>query len=87
MSLTEAKTRRFTVDEYYQLADLGLFRDQRVELIDGEIIEMAPQRDLHAAALGLTARALATVSGPTIGSDGNFRCTSGRGWSPSPMCP
>ena len=49
---------RFTYDQYYQLADLGFFRDQRVELIDGEILDMAPQKDLHTAAILLVQHAL-----------------------------
>ena len=28
-----------TPEEYYQLADLGIFQDQRVELIDGEMMQ------------------------------------------------
>src|SRR4051794_26169227 len=38
---------RWTYDEYYRMADAGFFRDQRVELIDGEIIEMPPQGEPH----------------------------------------
>ncbi len=35
--------RRFTVDEYYWMARVGILReDDRVELIDGEIVEMPP---------------------------------------------
>lgn len=35
--------RRFTVDEYYGMARAGILgEDDRVELIDGEIVEMAP---------------------------------------------
>jgi Uma2 family endonuclease len=35
--------RRFTVDEYYRMADVGiLHEDDRVELIDGEIVEITP---------------------------------------------
>jgi Uma2 family endonuclease len=35
--------RRFTVDEYYRMVPAGILRESdRVELIDGEIYEMAP---------------------------------------------
>ena len=39
----EYKRREFTVDDYHRMADAGIFaEDERVELIDGELIEMAP---------------------------------------------
>ena len=41
--------RRFTVDEYYWMARVGILRpSDRVELIDGEIIEMNPIGEPHA---------------------------------------
>ena len=40
---------RFSVAEYYRLGQAGLFpRDLRVELIEGDVIEMAPIGSLHA---------------------------------------
>ena len=40
--------RRFTVDEYFALAEAGILRkEERVELIDGEIIIMSPINDPH----------------------------------------
>jgi hypothetical protein len=45
------------------MADMGFFRDQRVELIDGEIVETARQRDPHAVAIGLAQRALQAAFG------------------------
>jgi Uma2 family endonuclease len=36
-------THRFSVEEYYRMAETGLLRpDARVELLDGEIIDMSP---------------------------------------------
>lgn len=41
--------RKFTVDEYYHMAEVGILRpDERVELIDGEIILMPPIGEPHA---------------------------------------
>lgn len=46
MSIITAK--RFTIDEYNRLAELGFFdEDDRVELIRGEIIPMAAKGTLH----------------------------------------
>ena len=43
-----ATRRKFTIDEYHKLVDLGLFTENdRIELIRGEIIEMAPKRTPH----------------------------------------
>lgn len=45
----EITRRRFTVEEYYRLLDVGILReDDRVELIEGEIIEMSPMKPRHA---------------------------------------
>ena len=46
----ELKTRRFTASEYHQMVEAGILtEDDRIELIDGEIIEMAPMGTRHLA--------------------------------------
>ncbi len=39
--------RRWTKEEYYRLGELGFFRGQRVELIEGELVVQSPQGPLH----------------------------------------
>ncbi len=63
MILVEPKKRRFTRDEYYKMAEMGLFDGQRVELIDGEVIQMAPQMERHVVAIAKVARALGRAIG------------------------
>jgi len=42
--------RHFTVDEFYRMAEIGIFtEDDRVELIEGDIIELDPVTPLHAS--------------------------------------
>lgn len=43
------RRHRLSVSDYYRMAEVGILRpDERVELIDGEIIDMAPPGSLHA---------------------------------------
>ena len=66
MNAAEPTVKRWTRDEYYKMYDAGLFQDRRVELIDGEIIEISPQRSFHAAALGLVERLLSKAFGTSF---------------------
>jgi Uma2 family endonuclease len=57
-SPTEPRERRFTRDEYYRMAEAGLFEGQRVQLIAGKILAMTPQKREHATAILLLQQAL-----------------------------
>jgi Uma2 family endonuclease len=60
------RRRRWTRDEYYRAAEVGILRpDERLELLDGEILERPrPQTPAHAAMQGIAARILERVFGP-----------------------
>jgi hypothetical protein len=50
--LSTIQTRRWTRLEYQKMGDAGVFLPgERVELIDGEILEVAPQKSRHATAV------------------------------------
>ena len=67
--------RRFTVAEYYAMADAGILSENdRVELLDGAIIVMPPIGDWHAARVNLFTnilpprlerRAIVSIQNPT----------------------
>jgi Uma2 family endonuclease len=52
--LMALRLRRWTREEYYRMIDAGILTTQdKVQLIEGEIVEMAPQYSPHATALTL----------------------------------
>ena len=53
----ELTPHRFTRDDYYRMAEAGVFEpDARVELLDGEIVEMSPIGPLHSGVLAILTR-------------------------------
>jgi len=61
--LAEPRKKRFTREEYDKMVEIGLLDGQHVELIDGEIIQIAPQLNRHAVTVALVDRALRRVVG------------------------
>ena len=58
------RRHRITVEEYHRMAEVGLLApDERVELIDGEIIDMAPIGTRHAAAVSRLLELLSSAVG------------------------
>lgn len=59
------RNRRFTADEYQRMGETGILSpDDRVELIDGEVLAMTPIGSRHAASVDRATRVFVThVSG------------------------
>ena len=63
-SALDLPVRRFTVAEYYAMAEAGILtEDDRVELIDGVIVEMAPVGSRHVGCVNLYTRWLSQLVG------------------------
>ncbi|MDB5296205.1 MAG: hypothetical protein JWO31_2188 [Phycisphaerales bacterium] len=45
--LVQGGPHRFTLDEYLRLSEAAFLDGRRTELIDGEILDMASQKDPH----------------------------------------
>lgn len=57
-------TRRFTVDDFYRMAKAGILtEDDRVELIEGQVVEMAPIGRQHASRVDRLNRLLQRLVG------------------------
>lgn len=56
-------TKHWSLAEYRQMADLGWFQGERVELIGGEVVVMNAQRFSHYAAIDKTIEALEVAFG------------------------
>ena len=58
----ETSKKLFTVDEYYRMAEVGIIGpEDRVELIDGEIIQMSPIGSRHLACVNRGTQILITA--------------------------
>lgn len=61
------RRHRITVEHYHRMAEAGLFaRDERVELINGEIIDMPPIGSRHAATAAQLADLLTAAVGDRV---------------------
>jgi Uma2 family endonuclease len=72
----EVTRKLFTVDEYYRMGEAGIFsEDARLELIEGEILEMSPVGNRHIGCVNratalfaarLATRAVVSVQNPIL---------------------
>lgn len=58
MSLAEVQVYRWTLDRYLDAAESGVLADEKVELINGEIVAMPAQKEPHALSVSRTTREL-----------------------------
>lgn len=59
--ISEPKPHLWSVEEYHRMTEMGFFDGQRVELIEGEVIEMSAMGRPHVIALRRTADLLEVV--------------------------
>ena len=61
---TEVAAKRFTVEQFQRMADAGVFdEDDRLELLDGEILQMNPVGRRHVATVNRLTRVFGRVVG------------------------
>lgn len=75
----------FTVDDYHRLAELGILdEDDRVELLDGQIVEMTPIGPEHAGCVDALTRLLSRLVGDTGVVRVQNPLVLGTRWEPQP---
>ena len=77
MKAAFAKKVRWSVKDYFRMAEAGLFDDRRVELIHGEVIEVPAQATPHRAAVTNGANLLLSAFRHRVygsSSRGHFDC-------------
>jgi Uma2 family endonuclease len=62
VTIDELRPHRFRVEDYYRMAELGLIGpDDRVELLEGVIVQMTPQKRPHARLTSALTRLLSKM--------------------------
>src|SRR3954470_22611737 len=81
---TGVRRRRWSKEEYYHLGELGFFRGQRVELIEGQLMVQSPQNPLHAATTDAVRAVLENLFGPGYLARCQFPLDLGQSTEPEP---
>ena len=48
LAISSEMRAKWTLEDYHQMVDAGVLDERRVELVAGEIVEMAPEGEVHA---------------------------------------
>jgi len=84
-SSESCETRKFTVEEYYLMAEVGILHpDERVELICGEIVLMAPIGNPHATGVRRIERVFGRTAGDAVTISGQNPVLVGEYSNPQP---
>ncbi len=78
------RPRRWTTAEYYALSDAGVFDDERVELLDGEIWTLPPQKTPHFYSVEAAAEVLLVAFGSGFTARKHGPITLENGTEPEP---
>jgi len=62
-AVTNPRIKRWNREEYYRLYEAGWFQGKRVQLIDGEILEMSPQSFEHSWSIHVVSQLLRNIFG------------------------
>ena len=63
MTIAEPTLKLWNRSDYYRMAEAGLLAHHRVELIEGQVMEMAPVGSVHATMVTVVADVLQRVAG------------------------
>ena len=66
MSTALRETKRWTRQQYHHAATTGVFENEKVELISGEILVMSPMDAKHATGIQLILQALHAVASTDV---------------------
>jgi Uma2 family endonuclease len=72
---------RFTTEEYWRMADTGVFDEVRVELLDGLVVDVSPQGEPH---VGPIQRLIGCFRGDPMTLRTQFPFDAAEGWVPEP---
>ena len=65
-TMIDVSPRKWTVDEYNKMAECGVIGpDERVELIDGEVVPLSAHDKIHSDSIGLATNLLVRLYGAT----------------------
>jgi Uma2 family endonuclease len=67
-TLTAPAPMLWTLDDYHRLIDTGLLAGRRVQLLEGELIEMPPMNTPHIGAMNYLYRTLVAALGERVSS-------------------